>query len=186
MPIGIWHGSKIYKSADIGLSLSLNNFVAELKKNKMNSQTIEEFTVIGISVRTTNENGQSGKDIGELWNKFMMEKVLEQIPNKLGGSVYCIYTDYESDYMKPYTTIIGCKVKDLSTIPNGMIGKTIKSGNYSKHLAKGNILQEIVVQVWMDIWHLNLKRLYTADFEVYGDKAHNPENAEVEIFVAIK
>jgi hypothetical protein len=32
MPIGIWHGSKIYKSTDIGLSQSTNTFVAELKK----------------------------------------------------------------------------------------------------------------------------------------------------------
>jgi predicted transcriptional regulator YdeE len=152
----------------------------------MNSQTIEKFNVIGISVRTTNENGQSGKDIGELWNKFMMEKVLEQIPNKIESSVYCIYTDYESDFTKPYTTIIGCKVKDLSTIPDGMIGRTIKSGNYSKHLAKGNNLQEIVVHTWMNIWNSDLKRLYTADFEVYGEKAQNPENAEVEIFVAIE
>jgi predicted transcriptional regulator YdeE len=151
----------------------------------MNIQTIEKFNVVGISVRTTNENGQSGKDIGELWNKFMMERVLEQIPNKMDASVYCIYTGYESDYTKPYTTIIGCRVEDLSAIPNGMVGKTIESGNYSKHLAKGNNLQKIVIQAWMDIWNSDLKRLYTADFEVYGEKAQNTESAEVEIFVAV-
>jgi predicted transcriptional regulator YdeE len=152
----------------------------------MNNQTIEKFNVIGISVRTTNENGQSGKDIGELWNKFMMDKVLEQIPNKMEGSVYCIYTDYESDYTKPYTTIIGCKVKDLNTIPNGMIGRTIESGNYSKHTAKGNNLQEMIVQAWMKIWNSDLRRSYTADFEVYGEKAYKQEGAEVDIFVAIQ
>ena len=31
-----------------------------------------------------------------------------------------------------------------------------------------------------------MKRDYTADFEVYGEKAQNPENAEVDIFVAVK
>ncbi|HZV12359.1 MAG TPA: effector binding domain-containing protein, partial [Candidatus Kapabacteria bacterium] len=33
--------------------------------------TLDEFNIIGISVRTTNQNGQSQKDIGELWEKFM-------------------------------------------------------------------------------------------------------------------
>jgi len=32
---------------------------------------LESFKVIGISVRTTNENGQAAKDIPFLWNKFL-------------------------------------------------------------------------------------------------------------------
>ena len=32
----------------------------------MKTQTIEPFKIIGIKVRTTNENGQSAKDIGNL------------------------------------------------------------------------------------------------------------------------
>jgi predicted transcriptional regulator YdeE len=152
----------------------------------MSNQTIQKFSVIGISVRTTNENGQSGKDIQELWNKFMSEKVFEKIPNKTDNSIYCIYTEYEKDHTKPYTTIIGCKVESHSLIPNGMVAKTIEQGNYSKHIAKGNNLQEMIVQEWMNIWNSDLKRLYTADFEVYSEKSQNLESAEVEIFVAIK
>ena len=34
---------------------------------------LESFKVIGISVRTTNENGQAAKDIPFLWNKFFEE-----------------------------------------------------------------------------------------------------------------
>ena len=39
---------------------------------------------------------------------------------------------------------------------------------------------------WTKIWNSDLVRTFTADFEVYGEKAQNPENAEVDIFVAIK
>lgn len=152
----------------------------------MRNQKIKKFSVIGISVRTTNENGQAEKDIPALWNKFMTEGVAEKIPNKIDSSIYCIYTEYEKDHTKPYTTILGCKVSSLDTIPNGMIGKTFEEATYTKHIAKGNILQGMVFSEWTKIWNSNLDRTFTADFEVYGEKAQNPKNAEVDIFVAVK
>ncbi|MDR2147886.1 MAG: GyrI-like domain-containing protein [Tannerella sp.] len=152
----------------------------------MDKIKIEPFHVIGISVRTTNENGQATQDIPALWNRFMTEEIAKQISNKIDNSVYCIYTDYEKDYTKPYTTILGCKVENLDTVPSGMIGKTFDKADYVKHIAKGNILQGMVFNEWTKIWNSDLDRTYTADFEVYGDKAQNPENAEVDIFVSVK
>ena len=146
----------------------------------------EQFSVIGISTRTTNENGQSAQDIPKLWNKFLTENIAEKIPNKADNTVYCIYTDYEKDYTKPYTTILGCKVSSLENIPDGLIGKFFDAATYSKHTAKGNILQGLIFNEWTKIWNANLDRAYTADFEVYGEKAQNPENAEVDIYVSVK
>ncbi len=151
----------------------------------MSNQTIQKFSVIGISVRTSNENGQAGQDIPALWNKFMTEGIAEQIPNKIDNSIYCIYTEYEKDHTKPYTTILGCKVENLDAIPNGMVGKIFEETTYSKHIAKGNILQGMVFNEWTKIWNSDLSRTFTADFEVYGEKAQNPENAEVDIFIAV-
>ncbi|WP_214608411.1 GyrI-like domain-containing protein [Nubsella zeaxanthinifaciens] len=36
----------------------------------MQQQHISQFNIIGIAVRTTNANGQSGIDIEALWEKF--------------------------------------------------------------------------------------------------------------------
>ncbi len=152
----------------------------------MNIQSIQKFQVIGISVRTTNENGQVAVDVPALWNRFITEGIANQIPGKLSDSLYCIYTDYEKDHTKPYTTILGCKVENLQNIPAGMVGITVESATYSKHIAKGNILQGLVFSEWTKIWNSDLNRGYTADFEVYDERAQNPENAEVDIFVAIK
>ena len=116
----------------------------------------------------------------------MTNRILEQIPNKIDNSIYCIYTEYEKDHTKPYTTILGCKVSSLENVPNGMVGKTIEEAMYSKHIATGNILQGIVFNEWTKIWNSDLERTFTADFEIYGEKAQNPENAEVDIFIAIK
>lgn len=152
----------------------------------MDTQTIQGFNVIGVSARTTNENGQAEKDTPALWGKFMSEGVLQKIPNKVDDTIYCVYTDYEKDQTKPYTIIIGCKVSSLDDIPEGMIGKAIEAGNYAKYVAKGNMMQGIVQNKWEEIGKdSSLPRAYKADFDVY-DQAQNPENGEVDIFVSVK
>lgn len=152
----------------------------------MNAQKIKSFNLIGISVKTTNENNQAARDISALWSKFISQNILQKIPNKIDNTIYCVYTDYEKDHTKPYTTILGCKVENLKNIPIGMVGKTIEGGNYIKQAAKGNLMQGAIANAWIKIWGANFSRLYTNDFEVYGQKAQNPENAEVDIFIAVK
>lgn len=147
---------------------------------------IQKFNVIGISIRTTNEDGQSGKDIPALWNKFMTEEIQGKIPNKISEDIFCIYTDYEKDHTKPYTTILGCKVESLDNIPEDMVGKTIESAAYEELIAKGNLSEGIVYNKWLEIWNSDLNRSFTADFEVYGSKTQNPENAEVDIYIALQ
>lgn len=149
----------------------------------MNTQ---KFNVIGISVRTTNEQGQSGQDIPALWNKFMSEGIAEKIEYKLSNDIICVYTDYEKDHTKPYTTILGYVVESLDSIPEGLTGKTIEGEHYEKFVAKGNLADGIVYNEWLKIWDSGLNRIFTSDFEVYGEKAQDRENAEVDIFIAIK
>lgn len=146
---------------------------------------IQKFNVIGISVRTTNENGKSGEDIPALWNQFMSEGIQHKIPGKVSEAIFCIYTDYEKDHTKPYTTILGCEVESLDFIPENMVGKLIETANYEPLTAKGNLNEGIVFNKWLEIWNSGLNRSFTADFEVYGDKIQDPENAEVDLFIAI-
>ncbi|TJZ61499.1 AraC family transcriptional regulator [Sphingobacterium olei] len=152
----------------------------------MKKVSVEPFKVIGISVRTTNENNQAGKDIADLWDKFINEKILETIPNKLNNNVYSIYTDYESDHTKPYTTILGCEVAILDAIPEGMVGKSFIGGNYVKLSAKGDLTQGLIINKWLEIWEMDLDRLFTTDFEVFSEKAQNPKDAEIDFLIAVK
>lgn len=146
----------------------------------------EAFNVIGIPVRTTNENLVCMQDIGALWDRFFSENIMEKIPNKVGSEIYSVYTDYESDHTAPYTVIIGCKVSHLNEVPEGMVGKEIPSGEYSTYLAKGSIPEGSVGEAWKKIWQAEHDRAYTADYEIYGPKAQNPHDAEVEIQIALK
>ncbi|MEG0929116.1 GyrI-like domain-containing protein [Chryseobacterium sp.] len=152
----------------------------------MNNVRVEPFKVIGIAVRTTNENNQAAKDIPVLWEKLMKENIVENIPNKLDNAVYSIYTDYEKDHTKPYTTILGCKVASLDHIPEGMVGKSFDGGDYVKFTPKGNLSENLVINEWIKIWNMDLGRTFTADFEVYGEKAINPAETEVDILIAVQ
>ena len=38
---------------------------------------------------------------------------------------------------------------------------------------------------WVKIWEMNLARKYTVDFEVYGEKARNPQDAEIDFYIAV-
>jgi len=152
----------------------------------MQNQKIEKFQVIGISVRTTNENGKSAQDIGNLWNKFLTEGVADKIPSKIDKSILSVYTNYEGDCTKPYDTILGCRVSSLEDIPEGMVGQSFDGGNYAKFIAKGDLSKGVVYSTWIEIWEKKLDRVFTVDFEIYGEKAQNPADAEVEVLVAIK
>lgn len=152
----------------------------------MTTITVNQFHLIGIAIRTTNEQNQAANDIPMLWDRFFKEDVLNQIPNKICTAVYSLYTNYEGDHTMPYTTIIGCEVADLSVIPKGMVGQTFEADKYQKITVKGDLTQGLIINEWEKIWSENWDRKYTADFEVYDEKASNPHDAEVSIYVAIK
>ena len=152
----------------------------------MQLTTIPPFAFIGLSIRTTNENQQAMQDIPALWARFFAENTLAKIPDKVNDTLYCIYTDYEKDYTKPYTTLLGCKVETLDSIPDGLTGRLINGGTYTTFTAQGNINEGIVAQEWIKIWNSDINRAYTADIEVYGTKAQNSEKAEIDILIAIQ
>lgn len=146
---------------------------------------LEAFSVIGIAVRTTNQNGQSQKDIGELWQRFFAENIMSQIPDKIVDDIYCIYTDYETDANGDYTTILGCNVSTLENVPDGFVGNVIPRATYQLYQSTGK-LPESVLTTWKHIWQTPIDRAYLADFDVYGQKTTDPDNTEVETYLSIK
>ncbi|GAB3342066.1 GyrI-like domain-containing protein [Marivirga atlantica] len=152
----------------------------------MQKVKIDPFQIIGISVRTTNKNDLASEQIAALWGEFLEKNLITQIPNKVDDTIYSLYTEYEGDYTQPYTAILGCKVHSLDNIPEGMLGKSFSGGDYVKTTAKGDLMNGLIVNHWNSIFEMNLDRKYTADFEVFGEKAQDKNNAEVDFYVAVK
>ena len=148
----------------------------------MKSIALKEFKIIGVAVRTSNQNGQSEIDVCSLWSRFIEDALMEQIPNKESADVYSVYSDYESD--QSYTTTIGCKVSSFEGLPEGFVGKTIPASKYELYLSTGK-LPDCVVKTWTKIWASPIERSFIADFDIYGAQAQRPEDARVETYVSI-
>ncbi|HLA58958.1 MAG TPA: GyrI-like domain-containing protein [Puia sp.] len=150
----------------------------------MTTVTLVAFNIIGISVRTTNVNNKALKDIGDLFGNFAGQNIMGKIPNKMTEDIYCVYTDYESDYNGPYTAIVGCKVSSLNDIPTGLIGKIIPESKYQVYRSTGK-LSISLSKTWEGIWNTDVDRRYSADFDIYSERAKDYENGEVDTYVAI-
>lgn len=154
---------------------------------KTETKLIETTRLIGLALpfKTTNENGQSNIDCGNLWQQFEAESWLSKIPRKLSNEILAVYHDYEGDHTKPFSYFIGCKVNKDTTVPDGMDALAIPSGNYQKLTARGE-MPNCIAKAWKEIWESDLARAYRADFEVYDERSQNWNDAEVDIFISIK
>ncbi len=154
---------------------------------------LDEFEVVGIAARTNNakEAGPDGA-IPKLWQRLMQEHVLDHIPNKTDPDIYAVYTDYASDANGDYTLVLGAKVwhSSDSLIPKGMVLKEVPGGRYAVFTSERGPVAKVVVETWMGIWShyqspANGRRAYRADFEVYDERAADPHNAQVDIYIGL-
>ncbi|MCW3094071.1 MAG: AraC family transcriptional regulator [Ferruginibacter sp.] len=153
----------------------------------MSKVEIEEIHLIGLSLKskTTNANGQSSIDCGNLWQSFEKENYAEIIPNKAGSDIFAVYHQYEGDHTKPFLYFVGCKVKPGAEVPQGLESLTIPKGTYYKIVAKGK-MPDCVINAWKNIWTSTIPRIYQFDFEIYGEKSKDWNNAEVEVYLSIE
>lgn len=158
-----------------------------ISENMGEKVQVEPFKIMGIQVHTTNQDGQSAKDMGVLWERFYGENVMSQIQQPTGSEVYVIYTNYESDYRGKYIAIIGLKVDTIEKAPDGLVTWELKGGSYTKIMVRG-IMPDAIMNTWNKIWSADkeLHRKYTADFEVYGPEFQNGSESEIEIYIATK
>ena len=147
----------------------------------------KDLKIVGIRVRTMNKRKQAAKEIGALWQTFYTESIINKIPHRVGSDVYVVYTDYESDYKGEYTCLIGCPVKLIDYVPEGLIGRKFTEQPMKHFVAKGKAPKSIG-DTWEKIWELEdeLNRSYTYDLEVYGERSQSNDNAEIDIYIGIK
>lgn len=146
---------------------------------------LDAFHIVGISVRTSNQNGQSQADIGKLWQQFYSGDVAGKVAGKLTDDLYCLYTDYESDHNGAYTTVLGYKVDGQTQTPDGLVRVIIPAGTYGCYTSEGK-LPGCVIDTWQHIWQTVTDRSFVADFDVYGPDAQDSDHAIVQTFLSLK
>jgi predicted transcriptional regulator YdeE len=151
-----------------------------------------QFFVVGIEARTTNAKETTGNGvIPKQWQKFFQDRVAERIPNRADENFYAVYTDYASDRNGEYSFVIGVKVRDQSSVPAGMVLKTIPGGDYAVITSDKGPVAKVVPAAWQEIYRLEDngglggKRAYKADYELYDQRATNPQASQVDIHVGL-
>lgn len=154
---------------------------------------LKEFTIVGISVRTNNAQEAAGNGfIAKQWDKFYKEGVLDRISHKENPAVYALYSDYASDRNGDYTYIIGARVSEVGVVPPGMVAKTVSAGKYAVIASERGPIPKIIVEAWRQIWtledrgRLGGKRAYKTDFELYDQRARDPQDSQIDIYIGVK
>ena len=182
-------------------SLQLNpkndNGAEQLKKLKgeaMDPKVVEqdEFTVVGIAARTSNAKEMTADGvIGKQWGRLMQENFVSKIPNKSDQSIVAVYTDYASDHNGDYTFLLGARVTSDSDVPTGMVAKKVPAGKFAVFTSEKGPAPQVVPALWMKINALPKTavggdRTYRADFEVYDQRAADPQNMVMDAYVGIR
>jgi predicted transcriptional regulator YdeE len=135
-------------------------------KTSVNIAQMPAFYLAGISVRTSNLNGESARDIGNLWATFFTQHIAAQIKGKRSDELICAYTDYASDMNGPYTAVLGYQVDpgeeqaaDISVVQV----KACTAAMFESASAE----PATVLATWSKIWTSVLNRAYQTDYDLY-------------------
>lgn len=157
-------------------------------------QKISEIKLVGIQVRTSNaqEMSQETAKIGATMHKFFAGNMQAQImERKNPGTVFAVYTNYESDEHGQYTYFLGEEVNDFKNIPQGFETLTIPTQTYVKFTSNPGPMPAVCIDMWKNIWKMNAAdlggmRAYIADFEIYDQRSRDYNNTTLDIYIGIQ
>lgn len=156
-------------------------------------KSLPELKLIGLTCRTRLkfEMNPSDAKIPGILQQYFGNQSQKKIPNRLKPEItYCVYTNYESDYTGEYDYFVGEVVSSLDQVPEGFSKLTIPAQRYAKFTTASGTMPQVCIQAWQEIWDstprtLGGERNYLADFEVYDERAADPTNTTLDIYIGI-
>jgi predicted transcriptional regulator YdeE len=158
----------------------------------MNIQRHAGFYVVGIAARTQNSAERNGKGkISEIWHNLLRDNLASKIPNKTGINLTALYTDYEGGLDGHYTYLLGLPVSSILNVPANFVAKYIPGGRYSVVTSERGPIKQVVPETWkricsMPVVELGGIRSFRADYEIYDQRAADPEKAQIEVHVGLR
>ncbi len=156
--------------------------------------TLSEIKLAGIKIRTNNANEK-------IPDKAKIEKTLKHyfgshLPAKITGrlqpgTTYCVYTEYDKDAQGDYTYFVGEAVDTFDGLDASLSQLILPASPYQKFECGPGPMPSVCIEAWQQIWQLSQadlggERSYRADFEVYDERASNPSNTSLDIYIGLK
>lgn len=153
-----------------------------------------EIKLVGLATRTNNKNEMDPQmsKIGELVGRFWSQNIANQIPNRKNpGITLSVYTEYDTNEHGDYTYFLGEEVSSFENTSSELQKLTISAAKYQKLTTPSGKMPEVVISAWQQIWQMTSDdfggdRAYIADFEVYDQRAIDPANTSLDIYIGVK
>ena len=148
----------------------------------------EGMKVIGIPLETSVIDGKNFKEIPELWERVIKQKLHEKIPNKENDEVLLgICMDF--DGKDKFTYMIASPVTSTDEVPEGMVVREISTDTYALFTAKGEMpkcIQDAFKYIYGE-WlpGSDYKRGCGIDMEWYDERCTECADSEVDILVSV-
>ena len=156
--------------------------------------SLSEIKLVGIKVRTKNANemdpatAKIAPTIGEWFGKQLSEKLSHRTSP---GTTFCVYTEYDSDEHGEYSYFVGEQVSAFATVDPSMEVLTIPASQYAQFECGPGPMPQVCINAWQNLWQMTEsdfggKRSYVADFEIYDERAQDPSNTTLDIYIGIR
>lgn len=155
---------------------------------------LDEIKLVGISARTCNasemnlDKAQISKTLGQFFDNQLASKIKGRAKP---GTTFCVYTSYESDENGEYTYFVGEEVSTFENVDPLFETLTIPHQKYVKFDVGPGRMPDICIQAWQKIWTMipadfGGNRAYLTDFELYDERAIDPQQTSFDLYIGIK
>ncbi len=155
---------------------------------------LPEIKLVGLVARTNNKDelDASKAKIGGVIADYFAGNIVDKTQNCLNkDQTFSVYSGYESDFNGDYDYLFGKQVASFGSDLDSLSTLTVPPQTYIKFTTSKGVMPGIVVEAWQKIWQMSDSELggvrsYIADFEIYDERAFDPQNAVVDIYIGIK
>ncbi|MFZ4116108.1 MAG: GyrI-like domain-containing protein [Chthoniobacterales bacterium] len=155
---------------------------------------LPSIKLLGITARTNNahEATPAKAKISPTLERYFQDQIPQKITHRKNpGVTYSVFTAYESDATGDYTYFLGEAVTTFQDAPTDLEQLTIPEQTYAKFTTNSGPMPQVCIAAWQEVWKmtpetLGGQRSYFADFEIYDDRALDPKNTVLDIYIGIK
>lgn len=137
---------------------------SEEKKNTK----IEEFNVVGYSLKTSLENDKYVNDLESLWNKLEEGFDAKLFHSRADDNIYVVMFNYQGEGLEKFEVTLGYKVKNpAANLKDKFASVKVPSSKYFLKKVDGNDSED-VLKTWGNIIESDAELNYKYNFEVYS------------------
>lgn len=134
---------------------------------------------VGVSIKTTYENGQYKDDIKTIWNYFFEKDISSLVKNKLDKRIYAVYSDYGGKHDNYFRVTIGYKTSANAKVYKGLNKILIPAKRFAA-LSTKEKGKNAINNLWDKVIDSDLNENREYSIEIYDyDKNYDVKNNEL-------